>query len=355
MTCCLIAVLLMDRVVRFFGRPWKILLGQSAYPASVPPALGTWGQAVLESASATQVPRPFKWSVVPAVAAELTAAWLLWSWLAAGTGAEARPSQTQDVVASTHHHHGLAEATVQGTGWLGEGVLVPVVGSALLGMACMALVQQRSSRFLMGLAAASCLVGIVPVPGSTASPVHVVSMIQMELLLLVTPALLAFAWMGRVDRGFKPARHTVWNTALAVLSVVVLPVVTLAGHVPSINEALIEAGFSALVRPACFLACGLAVWWFAIQMPTNGRSLTGGRVLLLAYGASSLIGIAMILGPAPLMSSGHVNGLLVDSLTDQRLAGLVMMLADILVVFPALRKLLAVQGNIPRLPQETPA
>ncbi|WP_181037558.1 cytochrome c oxidase assembly protein [Arthrobacter sp. ZGTC412] len=177
-------------------------------------------------------------------------------------------------------------------------------------------------------------------------------MIQLELLILAAPALLAFAWIGRGGRGLKSVRNTDLSASAAILSTVALPMVALAWHVPSIDAAVSGTGLSALVRPASFLVCGLALWGFAVHRPSDGRSMTGGRMLLLAYGASSLIGIAMILGPAPLMSSDHPGGLLVNSLTDQRLAGLVMMLADILVVFPALRKWLSDARSVPGLSRD---
>jgi hypothetical protein len=354
MTCCLVAVLLMERVVRFFGRPWKILLGRSGNPASVPPALGTWSQAVLGSASTAQVPRRLKWRLLPAIVAELTAAWLVWLWLATGAGAQAEQTETHDVATSAHHHE-MAHAAVQGAGWLTASTVVLVVGSVLLGMTCNALIRQRSSRFLTGLGVACCLVGIVPVPASGASLVHVVAMIQLELSILAAPALLAFAWIGRGGRSLNSARNSVDSTSAAILSTVALPLVTLAWHIPSIDAALSGTGLSALVRPASFLVCGLALWGYAVHRPSDGRSMTGGRMLLLAYGASSLIGIAMILGPAALMSGDHPSGLLVNSLTDQRLAGLVMMLADILVVFPALRKWISDAGSVPALSHGLPA
>jgi hypothetical protein len=171
-------------------------------------------------------------------------------------------------------------------------------------------------------------------PGATAGTglllpsSHLLLMVQVELLTVVVPLLVVTVLPRR--RPALPVDPS--RPALAVAGLLALgyPAVIIGWHVPAVHGLFggAHGGTLALVRAASLLLAGLAFWAFARgagpALPATART----ALTVLALEIAALPGLVLLLAVTPLYGAGPgAAGL--SALTDQRLAGALMMLVDL--------------------------
>jgi len=202
-----------------------------------------------------------------------------------------------------------------------------------------------SPRACVYLAVGGYAVALLPIVRSAADESHLVLMAQLMLLLVVAPAALMVAFIGRAPAvSGAPAVFGAWTgrggrfVKAAAVCVAALYLLVLFGwHLPSAHRAAMADPGVDWVRLATSVAAGLALWSFLLSGARVGARLAA----LLAVGAGSgLLGIAFLVSPRPLFQMAASAPLGLSPLTDQRLAGLVMMAIDLAVLLPVASELI---------------
>jgi hypothetical protein len=162
------------------------------------------------------------------------------------------------------------------------------------------------------------VVASVPVVRTAATQSHLIFMGQTMLVLVVAPALLITA----VSASTRPAAGL--DTGLGLLAAGGYLVVLYLWHLPITHDAAMANPGWDWIRLASCAAVGAAFW-------ASARNRLGAQ-LVMGVG-SGLLGLALVVGPQPLFAmDGNALGL--SGLTDQRLAGLLMLIVDLTVLLP---------------------
>jgi Cytochrome c oxidase caa3 assembly factor (Caa3_CtaG) len=196
-----------------------------------------------------------------------------------------------------------------------------------------------SPRACVYYSVAGYAIALLPVVRSAAAGSHLVLMAQLMLLLVIAPAALMVAFTERTmaGTGTRSSRGRRRIDVMAVGVVTLYLLVLFGWHLPSAHQATMADPGVDWLRLATSVAAGLALWAFLFS-----GARVGARLLaLLAAGAGSgLLGIAFLVSPRPLFQMAATAPLGLGALTDQRLAGLVMMAIDLAVLLPVASELI---------------
>lgn len=337
MACCLLGVYLMERLVRFLAWPIRALTGRAALVHADNPPLGTWSTAHVVPA------RIFfrsnqRWPAWLALGALIEVA--LGAALSAGLLVTASPpgiGQNHHAQHEMDHGHATEHvATIVDP----SGMLIIILGIIVLILAGIAMARQWSTRRRLGLTVVGMALGVWPVMHSGHDFPHLAAMVQLELLVLAVPSLLVpIVWnkrrWWRESTASKRGRAG-WGNNGALMAILAVPAMLTFWHLPAFHA--VAGPVSSLARPLSLFAVGMALWIVASRRATMTGFLNGGQALLISYALSAPLGIAMIISS---ISDGLSGALGTGLPTDRLLAGLVMMLCEIVIVVPALRHFIA--------------
>jgi hypothetical protein len=193
----------------------------------------------------------------------------------------------------------------------------------LLGVTAAAVAALRlatSARIQAYVAFAAYVIAVLPIVRTATAASHLVLMAQTMVLMLLAPVLLITAFAER-RRGS--------HLGLALLAAGGYLSVLYLWHVPGPHDAAMSNLGWDWIRVATCAAIGLLFW---------SAARTSLPSLLLAAGGSGLLGLALVIGPQPLFAMAPaLPGL--TALADQRLAGLLMMIVDVVVLLPMASRL----------------
>jgi putative membrane protein len=312
-TCCLLFTLFVGGVTDRSGR----LLGRPARPTA------SRGRLRVSALLAARLGPRWRVWLVGLATAEIAAAWLL---VAALVGLD-RSTGTDVMRMGSASTSTAATISLLLVGWLGGGVALL---SARISPPLVATTREpwwTSSRACAYWSFAGYALAIWPSVRSAATESHLVLMAQTMVLLVVAPALLAMALSA--TPGPSETRRVGPLPALAAGAYLLI---LFGWHVPRLHAAAMTDAGVDWVRIASTIAAGLLLWRFAFS-PRVRPSVRLGA-LLAAGAGSGLLGIAFLVSPRPLLALMTSGPLGVSSLTDQRLAGLVMMAVDLGVFLP---------------------
>ncbi|MGH3556165.1 MAG: hypothetical protein ACRDTK_01340 [Mycobacterium sp.] len=163
---------------------------------------------------------------------------------------------------------------------------------------------------------------------------HLVGMAALEVLLVAVPLLLVAAFGTAVPTtGFTHSR--VWTVGV-IITVILNSVLLIVLHLPSVHGEGAYLGIVPLWLAAVVVVIGLS-YWTAILI-TAGRVLPGLRrgALIVGQEVAAILGLAALLGPSPNMQ--HINPLGLSATLDQRLGGLLMLIACAAVTLPLAKR-----------------
>ena len=152
------------------------------------------------------------------------------------------------------------------------------------------------------------------------------------VFLLPAPVLAPLARNGRVRTALSTllrprVTFALWAANLAIW------------HVPRIYDAALAHQDLHNFEHACWTACGILAWTLLVDPGSHRRLSVGGRVALAAamFAAGQILGDVLVFSFTPLFSWYH-GAYGISALTDQQLAGIVMMVEQLatLVTFVAL-------------------
>lgn len=183
---------------------------------------------------------------------------------------------------------------------------------------------RRQAAFALGVSALSF--GVSGVASDLAMRTHTAMMLQFELLTVIGPLLLSvgLAPLTRPRFGNAPLALGLSTAATLAWSAMLV-----AWHLPSLDGSD-DWGTARVVLAA---ACGMALWLVVVRPLSPLGISPRGRLarLLFAGEASGLVGLMMLLAPSPLFGA---SGSMHESLLDQRTAGALMMLVDLVFIAP---------------------
>jgi cytochrome c oxidase assembly factor CtaG len=168
------------------------------------------------------------------------------------------------------------------------------------------------------------------VHGPTGSTSHLALMAQLTSLGLVVPMLLA-----RLRPAGEPALRVGARRQLFAATVAASAVMWF-WHLPSVHEPVDAHPSLAIVRALSVLVTGFAFW--RCVLGTGRRSAPAAARLIavvLWAQAGALLGLALLLTTDP-MPGAHVGLRGLSAVNDQRAAGLLMLIVDLVVTVPLL-------------------
>jgi putative membrane protein len=324
-TCCLLLTLWVGGVTdRRFGHASPVTLGRRRDPRLA---------AML---GARLGPRWRQWLVTVAVA-ELAAAWVLVQAMIA-LDRHAMPAVMKMAVPGGASSRSDAVISLLLAGWLGAGVVV--VGAQLSDQPT-ARRWWASSRACAYVAFAGYGLALLAPVRAAATASHLVLMAQTMLLLVVAPALLAVALQaGSAHAGGPRAGWSSRLGPLPWLAAGAYLVVLYGWHLPVAHTGAINDQGVDWLRIASTTGAGLALWRFVVS--DRVRASDRLAALITVGAGSGLLGIAFLLSPRALMPMATGSTLGWSALTDQRLAGLLMMAVDVAVLLPVAGRVAAV-------------
>jgi len=158
---------------------------------------------------------------------------------------------------------------------------------------------------------------------------HLAYMVQMEVLIGAAPVLLLF--------GLRPflGPKAAFRALPAVVPLAVWLLAIYAWHLPYLHALAMQYGIVHAMQLLSFLVAGLLFWWPVISPGASGMRPWGKLgYLAAAQAGAGLLAAVLIWSPEALYYDQHAAASLpwgISALLDQRLAGAVMMVADMLV------------------------
>ncbi len=186
------------------------------------------------------------------------------------------------------------------------------------------------------LATAVVVAGLALLPQSWHSAIasHLAMMAQLMALMVLAPALLALTTRAPLNR--NPSRrgsgHLIAASGIAYVAVLYF------WHVPAVHQSMMANRAIQAALVASVAVTGLLFFRTVLGQCAAGAGPAASRTVLLVGGASGILGLALLLSPYPLMSS-DMSPWGLGPVADQRLAGVLMMLVDLLVFIPLARRL----------------
>jgi cytochrome c oxidase assembly factor CtaG len=247
------------------------------------------------------------------------------------------------------HHHSMvhppeAIGITSADGLLG--------GLAVLATALIAALGHRRviSRVAARDLAAACLtlaLTLSPATCAIVSASHLAAMVQLELAAVVVPILLVRGFSSRAR--LRPGEQaSVLSAAVLLVAVVGFPCGIVALHLPGAHDMISNSASMRAFLLAGIALCATAMWSVTLSPVVPYTTVVRLATLVWAVEIVSLIGLALILAGQPIYS--HMDAPL-DPLTDQRLAGGLMMLVELAVAVPA-AKYIAVGNSTARPPMD---
>ncbi len=267
--------------------------------------------------------RPPRFPLVPAAGlglVEVAAAWLIVSHhesVSSGMGAMPMVGMQQN---SMHVQGAMSSTTGPGLG--------PVLGSAVAGLALVVVGVTLARRGRAPIAWCAAVLGTALAAFAVRPQVaatHVLLMAVVEIGLVVVP--LAIVGTARHD-GLADDVWVVVRLAIASVAAASATFLLVTLHLPSTqNWYRTESGPVWWLAPA-LLTAGLAFWASVLRfrLPVIPRTL----LLVLVLETGAVIGLALMVSSHPIMEMSPAFGLGV--LADQRLAGALMMVVDLVVL-----------------------
>ena len=168
-----------------------------------------------------------------------------------------------------------------------------------------------------------------------------VHMVQHLLLGDVAPALFVLALRGPLLVFFLPAAVLAplarWRPLRSLLTFVTVPVVAFGlwaanlaiWHVPAFYDAALTRPWLHDFEHACWLLAGLLVWTLLIDPLGHRRLTVGGRLALAAamFAAGQVLTDVLVFSFTPLYPA-YDGAYGISALTDQRIAGVAMMVSS---------------------------
>lgn len=246
--------------------------------------------------------------------------------------------------ASTVEHHdipgmpGMTESIPPAPHWdWGEG--------AALGVALAAFVWWRRSK--RSIAALCTAAGLVVLAASQpirvlATQSHLVAMTALEILLVFVPLLVLAALPARrVQADELSGPRGLWTLLTGVAAMLYAGLV-LVIHLPPLHHRSAQIGLVPLWVPAVLTLVG-CFYWTAILRTDGHVTLNARRAALVgAQELMAFVGLLAIFGAGTSMN--HANRLGISQAWDQRLGGMLMMVACAAVAIPIARRLIPPSG-----------
>lgn len=321
MGCCLLATL-------FVGGIWS----RSAEEIeSLGPSGRRFGGLAATASSLARLLGPrWRWWLVLLAALELVVAALV-AWVlvraVAGDGTVDGPAEHSGMT-------GMTDATAGGAavpGWLLVATPVALILAAVTALAAgrRPALLAASGFVALGVVVASLLLAGPAVP-------HSQWMSQLMICGVAAPVVLARATALTRNGPLLPDRIVRVGGPVAAL---LLTGAVFAWHLPGPHGWLMAGVGRTATALAAVTVVGLVCWGLLLndERPELSRSRRAG--LLLLGVPSGLLGLALLVATGPVLPA--MGGTALDALTDQRLAGLIMMLGDLAFVVPALERTLA--------------
>ncbi len=168
-----------------------------------------------------------------------------------------------------------------------------------------------------------------PVNSLVSQGAHLAYMLQMEVLVGVAPVLLLFGLCPLL--GQKPS----FLVLPAIVPVGVWLLAIYAWHLPYPHAMAMQSGTVYVVKLLSFLGAGLLFWWPVVAPGASGmRPLGKLGYLGAAQAGAGLLAAVLIWSPEAIYHHQHAMASLpwgISALLDQRLSGVFMMVADMLV------------------------
>lgn len=256
-------------------------------------------------------------------------------------------------------HAGTISADELASAWVAPPLVIAaaVLGAALFAQAFVRLRRRgradhapasRAVLFALGLTI-GVLALVSPLDAAADDYLLSAHMLQHVLIVDLVPLLVLLALRGPLTFFFvprpalrrlaplRPVRGTVSFLLRPWVSFVAWAVVILAWHVPAAYDATLRHPAVHELEHALFLLVGLLAWAQLVDPARHGRLTRGGRILfaigLLAF--THPIIDAMVFSSHPLYApyaEQHHRLFGLSPLTDQRLAGLIMFVEQLLTV-----------------------
>jgi len=204
----------------------------------------------------------------------------------------------------------------------------------------------RAAALLLGVSTGTIMV--LPQLDQAGSRMHIVMMAQLMVLTSATPLLLLLAMPAKWRERIGVRGGWAWACAIGSLAAVV------ALHIPRIHH-LVSAE-PGLGWQWLFLLGVTGVLTAMLLGPGLHVQRRAGSILAasLTLGVMGVLGLAMLLSPLDLYAGFHTSRAFISPVLDQRLAGLLMMAYDALVLLPVLAGIgdanLAAQSSAPSSP-----
>jgi cytochrome c oxidase assembly factor CtaG len=174
-------------------------------------------------------------------------------------------------------------------------------------------------------------VAFLPVVRTAADESHVAFMAQLMLVLLAAPVLIVVARSSMPNVSVVPATVVRVGAPLAAVGYVG---VLYLWHLPRLHESAMTGTGGQPIELVSLALVGLVLW--GLVLGDRRAELAGTRLaaVLVAAVPSGLLGLALILSPRPLLVGAMNLPWGISPLGDQRLSGIVMMIADLAFVVP---------------------
>ncbi|MFC9057184.1 hypothetical protein ACFTXB_03890 [Streptomyces sp. NPDC057074] len=226
----------------------------------------------------------------------------------------------------THHGQHVVGSGLPGSVWLSLAAFLAItVMAALLGRR--GRIGRRTSAVGVALAVLGGAAVIRPAVLDDVMASHIGMMPALMTATFAAPALFVRCLLpnGGLPRAALPA--------VGLLSGAVLGAVTVLWHLPAFHVRLM--GGSTL-SPLVLLLGGIAgaAFWLVVLDPHEATSSWRRRTVLLYGVPSGLLGLAVLLAPAPIHP--ELGAVWLGPMADQRVGGLLMMFADLLLLVPVL-------------------
>jgi Cytochrome c oxidase caa3 assembly factor (Caa3_CtaG) len=331
MACCAVAAWLLG----FLLRPLATLFGRSQGHTWPPSARWPPGTVGTTSSTASMPPpsssRLFG-ALVVAAGVELVAGFWLARWWADIASATTNHSPT-------HHPATRNAQSSYAAVYLGDGLVI-VAAVLVVGLVAIALRRAVINRTAAWALTASCFaaaVALSPTVCILTATSHLAAMAQLEVVSVAIPIVLVRTASPLIRTRTKTEAPILSATTLAV-ALLAYPGLILVVHLPKYHTTITRSPNTFALLLTVIALCAIAMWSVALSpvLPYTPSARLAAVVWTLEI--VSLIGLALILAPRPIYS--HLTGLgALDPLTDQRLAGALMMAVELGVAVPIIKSL----------------